>query len=293
MAPHKAWWGRRGLTGLVLVLTLLVTGCSILQLVYNQAPRYFQWRSNRAFHYTDAQYAMAKASLHQWFQWQRHEQLPLMAKFLHRGQTEVLGNITPALACTRRDEMEGWVRAGMDQAVPHVARLAVTLKPSQIKRLEEFFEEQNEEFVDDFLPRDREDQLDEATDFIAKWAGIVYGKFSRQQHQQLRADLAGLPFDAATILKQFKRFQQAYLSLLRDTQRYQWSAEQIQPRIQALLLDMLNPADPALNADMKRWIAAGCQASAAFHNRTTPEQRQTAAEQLRVWENDFLELSRQ
>lgn len=286
-------WFRRGTTGLLLCLLMLLGACSILQFVYNQAPKYFLWRSNRAFHYDDAQYAMAKTYMYQWFQWQRKAQLPEMARFLRRGQTEVLGDISPALACERRDEMEGWVRAGMDQAVPMVAQVMLTLKPEQIQHLSEFFDDQNEDFVDDFLPEEREERLDAATDFVIQWIKLVYGPISDTQRDQLKADIARLPFDAAVILQQFKRFQTAYLVLLRESQRQKWTHAQAQQRIKALLMDMLNPADPALNADLKRWIAAGCQAASAFHHRTTPKQRRAAAEQAKVWEEDFLVLSRQ
>lgn len=282
---------RRAVIGLTLGLVMLLGACSILQFVYNQAPKYFLWRSNRAFHYDDTQYTMAKSFMHQWFQWQRKEQLPQMARFLQRGQTEVLGDISPALACERRDEMEGWVRAGMDQAVPMVAQVMLTLKPAQIQHLSEFFDDQNEDFVDDFLPPDREERLDAAADFVIKWIKLVYGPISDAQRDQLKADIARLPFDAAVILQQFKRFQAAYLALLRESQRQKWTQLQAQQRIKALLMDMLNPADPALNADLKRWIAAGCQAASAFHHRTTPKQRRAAAEQAKVWEKDFLELS--
>jgi len=284
---------RRVMTWLVVSLVLVLGACSILQFVYNQAPKYFMWRSNRAFHYNDAQYDMAKAAMYQWFHWQRKTQLPDMARFLKRGQTDVMGEISPALACERRDEMEGWVRAGMDQAAPLVAQVMLTLKPEQVQHLSEFFDDQNEDFVDDFLPEGREERLDAATDFVIKWIKLVYGPISDEQRAQLKADMARLPFDAAVILQQFKRFQAAYLNLLRESQRQKWSQAQAQQRIKALLMDMLNPADPALNADLKRWIAAGCQAASAFHHRTTLAQRRAAAEQAKVWEQDFWVLSTQ
>ncbi len=33
-----------------------LAGCNVLQTVYNQAPRYVQWRTNVAHHFTDEQY---------------------------------------------------------------------------------------------------------------------------------------------------------------------------------------------------------------------------------------------
>lgn len=281
----------RRLKLLVLIFVLGLGACSILQFVYHQAPKYFQWRANVAFHLDDSQYSMVKTSMRHWFYWQRKEQLPLMSAFLMRGQSDVMGDIPAALACKRRDEMDEWGRAGMRQAAPYVAQLILTLKPSQIEHLRDFFDDQNEEFVDDFLPEGREAQLDEMADFITKWTGLIYGDFSRQQKQQLVADLAKMPFNAHDILGQFKRFQTNFLMLIRQAQDEKWTQAQTETRVRAMLIDMVEPADPALNATIKRWIAAGCQTASAFHGRTTLKQRQAAAEQAGVWAKDFAVLA--
>lgn len=281
----------RRLKLLVLSIVLGLGACSILQFVYHQAPKYFQWRANIAFHLNDSQYSMVNTSMRQWFTWQRKEQLPLMSAFLTRGQRDVMGDISPALACQRRDEMDEWVRAGMRQAAPHVAKLVLTLKPSQIERLQDFFEEQNEDFVDDFLPEGRDAQLDEAADFITKWTGLVYGSFTHQQKQQLVADLSNMPFDAHDILGQFKRFQSHFLALIQKAHAEKWTQAHTEMRVRALLIDMVEPEDPALNATIKRWIAAGCQTASAFHGRTTVKQRQAAAEQAGIWAKDFAVLA--
>lgn len=277
----------------LLIGLLTLGGCSILQTLYHQAPKYFLWRSNLAFHYNDAQYELAKAHLRQWFEWQRTQQMPQIARFLNRGKAEVLGHISPALACERREETERWARDGIDQAAPRLAQLALSLSPRQISHLEGFFKDKNEDFTDDFLPADPQERQRLAAAFVTKWASIIYGDFSDAQQQQLQADLGRLPFDAATILKQFQRFQVSYVKLVRDAQSQHWSRELMQARIKALLLDGIDPQEPARQAEMQRWIQSGCQLAADFHNRTTPAQRAKAAKQLATWEVDATELSQE
>lgn len=281
----------RHLKLLVLIFALGLGACSILQFVYHQAPRYFQWRANAAFHLDDSQYSMVKTSMRQWFDWQRKEQLPLIAAFLVRGQTDVMGDISPSLACQRRDEMDGWGRAGMREAAPHVARLVLTLKPAQIQRLRDFFDEQNEDFTDDFLPEGKDAQREELADFIIKWTGLIYGDFDRQQKKLLMADLAKMPFDARDVLGQFQRFQANFLALIRQAQSEKWTQAQTEVRVRTMLLDIVEPVDPALNATIKRWIAAGCQTASTFHARTTLKQREAAAAQAGVWAKDFSVLA--
>jgi hypothetical protein len=261
--------------------------------LYHQAPKYFLWRSNLAFHYNDAQYELAKAHLRQWFEWQRKQQMPQIARFLNRGKAEVLGHISPALACERREETERWARDGIDQAAPRLAQLALSLSPRQISHLEGFLKDKNEDFTDDFLPLDPQERHRVATAFVLKWASLIYGDFNEVQRQQLQADLARLPFDAATILQQFQRFQVSYVKLLREAQSQHWSRELMQARIKALLLDSIDPQEPARQAEMQHWIQSGCQLAADFHNRTTPAQRAKAAKQLATWEVDATELSQE
>ena len=272
---------------------LALGGCSILQTVYHQAPKYLLWRTNIAFQYDDVQHELARMHLRQWFDWQRKQQMPQIARFLHRAQTEVLGPVTPALACERREETERWVRDGLDQAAPRVAQVVLTLKPGQISHLEGFFQDKNDDFTDDFVPADPKERARLAAKFVVKWSSLIYGDFSDAQREQLQADIARLPFDSATLLAQFQRFQVAYVKLLREATTQRWSPEHTQARIKALVLDAIDPKDPARHAEMQRWISAGCQLGADFHNRTTPAQRLKAAAQFKTWEIDATELSQE
>ena len=59
----------------VLAAVLLLSACSVLQMVYSQAPRYVQWRTNVAHHFTTEQYRLVTSAVHQWFAWHRQTQL--------------------------------------------------------------------------------------------------------------------------------------------------------------------------------------------------------------------------
>lgn len=283
-------WTRRSV---LVIAALALVGCSIFQTVYHQAPKYVLWRANVAHHYDEFQYEQVRTHIRQWFDWQRTQQMPLVARFLARARMEVLGTVTPALACERRDEIEQWMREGIDQAAPRAAQLALTLSPRQVQHLEGFFRDKNEDFVDDFLPESPQERALRAAGFVTKWSSLFYGSFSEEQRAALAADIARLPFDSATILREFQRFQTGYVKLVREAQAQRWTAEQTSVRMKALLLDGIDPQDPARRADMQRWIQAGCQAGAAFHNRTTVAQRTRAAERFATWQQDAIELSKE
>lgn len=274
-----------------LFLLALVSACSVVQVVYNQAPHYVYWRMNSAMNLQDAQQDVLRSATQDWFAWNRTAQLPLMARFLVQARQDALGDITPELACRRRDEMETWARAAIERASMQFARVAVSLSRDQIDHLQDHFESINEDFVDDYLPADPQARREAADKFALRWIEMFYDDLDDTQRRRLSDDIARLPFDARVIHQQQLYFQRRLLVLLRQFRTQQVSASQAEPQIKALLMNMLAPTDPGRKADMARWIAAGCQMAASVHNRSTEAQRRHASERFKRWQADLTELS--
>lgn len=278
----------------VLALTTVLTACSfsLIQLAYNQAHNYVYWRTNRAFSLEKPQQAVAKATIRDWFAWHRSTQLPIYAQFLTQTQIDAAGDITPALACKRRDEMEVWMKNAVDHIAPQLAKLAVTLGPRQLNNLEEHFQDMNEDFTDDFLQKDPAERREALDDFATKWIELFYGRFSSEQRKQLSEDIAHLPLDASTFYQLRLRFQTKLIALLRQIQTQKETVAQAEPQLRALMMDLVDPQDPKFRLEWQRWITAGCQMSASVHNRTTPTQRQHVIDVFKGWQPDLIELSK-
>ncbi|HEX5372752.1 MAG TPA: DUF6279 family lipoprotein [Aquabacterium sp.] len=268
-----------------------MSACSVVQVVYNQAPNYVYWRMNSAMNLDDAQQDVLRSATRGWFAWNRSSQLPLMARFLMQARQDALGDITPELACRRREEMESWARAAIDRASMQFARVAVSLSGDQIDHLRDHFVSLNEDFVDDYLPEDPQERREAADKFALRWIEMFYDDLDGTQRQRLSDDIARLPFDARVIHQQQLYFQHRLLAMLRQFRAQHVSAHQAEPQIRALLMDMVAPTDPVRQADMARWIAAGCQMAASVHNRSTEAQRRHASERFRRWQSDLLTLS--
>ncbi len=273
------------------VLVVLASACSVVQVVYNQAPNYVYWRMNTALNLEDPQQDVLKSAAHGWFAWNRSTQLPVMARFLVQAQQDALGDITPELACKRRDEMDAWARAAMGRASVQFARLAVSLSVDQIDHLQEHFRDTNEDFVDDYLPEDPKERREATDEFALRWIEMFYDDLDGPQRRQLSDDIARMPFDARVIHQQQVYFQTRLVALLRQLHAQRATASQAEPLIKALLMDMVAPTDAARKADMARWIAGGCQLAASVHNRSTPAQRRHASERFKTWQGDLLALS--
>lgn len=288
--PHagsRAWrWLAAG------VLIALATACSVLKLAYDQAPTLVSWRINKSLDLEGAQRDAARAAVREWFAWQRREQLPAIAAFMDRAEREALGEVTPALACERRQEIEGWMRASAERAAPLFARIAVTLSPAQIDHLQKHFKDKDKDFADEFLDEDAEDRQEAAAKYVETWMERFYGRMDRDQRRQIASEVERLPFDAAAINQQRQRVQNNLIALLRRLQAQHATAEQAQGPIRAMLLDAIVPTDARQRADMQRWAAAGCQMMASLHNHTSAPQRRTVVDRLKGWSADLSALAR-
>lgn len=275
----------------MLAAVLLLSACSVLQTVYEQAPRYVQWRTNVAHHFSDPQYSLAKAAISRWFAWQRRAQMPQVAGLLQQAAVDVRGPISPALACERRDAYLSVAKQGLTQAAPLAAAVMAQLGPAQVSRVQTFFADINDDFRDDYLADDPRKQAELAVDFMEKWGSLVYGDFSDEQRERLVTEVMALPFSARTVLDEFQRFQRQYVQLLKDIQSQGVSTAQASQRLQTMVLDGIDPQEPARKAQMARWVQAGCAFASTAQAQTTLKQRAHAAETLSGWQSDVVEIA--
>lgn len=284
---------QRGIQATILMmLVLALTACSIVRLAYNQADNIAYWQLNRAFDFNDNQAAKVKAGIHQWFQWHRRTQLPVYAGFLVRTQQEALAPVSPALVCERRLELEGWGKLAIDQAVPAMADLVMSLSSEQVKHLETYQAKTNDDFRDDYLSGDAKDQQEAALKFTLKVAELFYGRLDRAQREFLRGEIAAQPLNARHVYEERLVYQQDFVRLIRRLHAQNATPAQAQQALRDLFQQFFDPPKEPLRGQRQQWIAAGCKLTASLHQQTTPEQKQKAAQRLRDWETDFRILAK-
>lgn len=285
-APTQPWRQRVCRWVFFGVVTLALGACSILQLVYDQAPRYLQWRTNVAHHFTEDQYDVARASIRRWFDWHRREQMPSVAAMLEQAAQDVRGPVSPELACERRDAYVAMSKQLLASVAPLAAAVMVRLGPPQVSRVQAFFEDLNEDQREKYTSDDPRKQARLAVDFIEEWGGLIYGDFNADQRAHMEREVMALPFSARTVLQEAQRFQLRYVQLLKDAQAHKLSTEEVGQRLLAMLLDGVDPQEPVRKAQMQRWVKAGCAFASDLHAQTTVAQRERAARTLRGWRED-------
>ncbi len=293
--PHdtfrRSWPTRILRRWLIGAIAVALAACSLLQTLYDQAPRYLQWRTNVAHHFTEDQYELARSNIRRFFDWHRREQMPQIARMLAQAAQDVRGPISPELACERRDAYVALGKQAFAAAAPLAAGVIVKLGPAQISRVRDFFDDLNDDFRDKYISDDPREQARFAVDFIEEWGGLVYGDFSKAQRTTLEREVMALPFNARTVLQELQRFQGRYVQLLEDTQARKLSTDEVSARLLAMLLDGIDPQEPERKAQMQRWVKAGCAFTSELHAQTTAAQRERAARTLSGWRADVDEIA--
>jgi hypothetical protein len=278
---------------ILVMVVLALAACSVVQVAYNQANHLVYWQLNKAFDFNDQQSTQVKSAIRQWFQWHRQTQLPIYAQFLSRAQKEALEPVSPALACDRRTELEGWGRKALDQAVPAMADLVLSLSPSQITHLEAYQAETNEDFRDDYVQEDPGERQAAAAKFVVKVAELFYGRLDKAQREHVKQEIAAQPLNAQNVYEERLVYQREFVQLIRRLQAQNATPMQAQQALRELFQQFFDPPKEPWRSQRQQWIAAGCKLTSSLHQQTTSEQKEKAAKRLRDWENDVRILSKQ
>lgn len=278
---------------LLMMVVLALTACSVVRLAYNQADHLAYWQLNRAFDFNEEQSVQVKGAIRQWFQWHRRTQLPVYVPFLARAEKEALAPVSPALACERRTELEGWGRKAIDQAVPAMADLVLSLSPDQVKHLEKHQAKTNEDFRDDYLEDDAQDRNKAAAKFVFKVAEIFYGRLNESQRDHVQNEIAALHLNAQNVYEERQVYQREFVQLIRKLNAQKATPAQAQQALRELFQQFFDPPREPLRSQRLQWIAAGCKLTSSLHQQTTPEQKEKAAQRLRDWESDLRILNKQ
>jgi hypothetical protein len=280
----------RGIIG-ALLLAVALSGCSTLKLGYGSLPEISYLWLDRYFGFTDDQRPMVREALTQLHDWHRAEELPRIARTLHRLEQLAPGDISADQACTAYGEVRGWMQALAQRAGPSVTRVALALGPQQLAQLERRNERQADEFHDEWVRPSAAERLERRVKQVEGHAARLYGRLEPAQRALLRERLQTSIFDPARILAERRRRQADTQQTLRQLRAPGTDAAQANALVHALLERVHAPPDEAWRRYQQALAQEHCSLAAALHNAASPAQRQGAAERLRGWRRELGELA--
>lgn len=167
----------RGRTPIVLLLALLLAGCSSFGIVYPRMDWVLGWRFDKYAALDAAQKTLRSQEIARFLQWHRSEELPVYARELRRIAAGLDHPVT-----LQQVEQEGrraeqlWARVAA-QARPGFCRVLRTLDDRQaaqvLERLDEEQREYAEKFVEPPAERRRRDEEKRVAKSVKRWTGSL------------------------------------------------------------------------------------------------------------------------
>lgn len=268
-------------------LTLL-TGCTALQLTYNQADLLLAWRANAYFDLDPPQKHEFRQRIDGLLAWHRREQLPDYVQFVRATADRARGGVKRDDILWFIDGLRKRYRVIVDHGVHDAADMLATLNAEQLRALAGEWAKDNRRFVDDHqldasAERQKRARLKRMLSQITDWTGGL----TLQQEKRIEAMLEAVP--ATELLRHQERLrrQREFLELLHLRSQRQV----FQKQLHAWLLDW----ERGRPAEQARVMAEAQERRIEFYiaieRMLTPAQREHLVKRLQGFGDDFKALS--
>ncbi len=279
-------------------LLLLLGGCSVLRLAYDQAPNLSYWWIDGYLDVSGEQTPALRDAIDGWFAWHRRTQLPEYAALLARAQREVIEPTTPSAICGWSAEIEKRIDSALEEAVPAAAELILSLSPAQLQHMERRMAKGLTEARSDFAQADRAERLSKSFERSLDRVETLYGRLDAPQRERLAALLSQSTFDPERWLAERRLRQREMLQALatasaagRGGTERSAALQQAQAAARAIAARFTRSPRADYRAYQQRLLQDNCQLAATMHNAMSPAQRQAARAKLKGWEDDLRSLA--
>jgi hypothetical protein len=266
--------------------------CSAMKLGYQQGDRLAYWWIDNYVDVSSAQEPPTREAIARFFAWHRKAQLPEIAGLLQQAKTEVRQPLTPAMVEHFQDVSQQLARRSFEQAMPDMADLLLTLTPDQIDRMEKKFADGNAKYRKKFLNPDQAEREDARFDKVMEYARLVYGNFSGEQEQAIRARVNPVVQNAGARYAERVARQQEWLRMVRYVQATQPPKAQVTDLLRRFRDYWQNPPGKHA-ASHEANQNAGIALTVAIANMTTPQQKAHAQDRFQKWIDDTHALMRE
>jgi Family of unknown function (DUF6279) len=287
-------------------LALILSACSVVQSLYNNAPQLVYWWLDDYVDFRTDQKDWVKAKLEDLLAWHRASQLPLYQTQVNKLAELATGEIAPEVGCSAVQALVDTQSAWLEQLSGPLAEFFQSMSQAQIQHLQRTFEKKNKEWSKEWLWVSEPERWDHQTEKGVEQAQDLYGKLSASQKQALRQLAKDSGYDPQKSLELRLERQRETLQAIERIRSAAKSgdkgralkvavdganvSEQSKAWVREWILNVLEPKDPVLRAYNTLRLNMNCQASSRFHALTTAEQRQRAKSRLLRYARDAQEL---
>jgi hypothetical protein len=268
--------------------SLIMAGCSMIDLAYNNAPSFVSNEIDDAFDLNALQNTQLDSRLEQFFDWHRKEELIRYQQLLDQAALATADGITAAeFMALNKDVRLAW-RRSLKKAIDSFGDLAVTLTPQQIENYQQYHRESFSEFKD-YLEKSVQQReifrVGRNFDRLEDW----YGDFDEFQESKIMLRLRQVPDIYEPWLRYREARQQAFISVLNKAATTGIS----QAELKAALLDPSTEYSLAYEPLRQSYWQAFAVALEDINRWLTTDQRRRAATRLRDYAQVAARLGKQ
>ncbi|MBW8904522.1 MAG: hypothetical protein JF611_02380 [Betaproteobacteria bacterium] len=267
-----------------LVLALLVSGCSTVRLVYDNADVYLGWRANHYLNLDDAMSEEMDERIASFMAWHRAQALPKYAQLADDARRRLERGLQPADLVWGYDSGVAQAREGLRQAAERIAPLLDRLSAQQIAHLERRLGDDNRRFARENLRGSERDRTRRRTERNVERLEDWVGRLSRAQVERVAQYSQRAPAMDELRERDHKRLQAELLALLR--------AKEAQKRLPDFLANFDRGREPAyaaaVEASRREYVALVLDLDRSLSR----EQRARAARELGRYADEFRALAR-
>lgn len=263
---------------------LLLTGCSTVRIVYDNADTYLHWR---AAHYLDLEGEMADEldeRIAAFMAWHRAQALPKYAQLLDDGARRFEKHLTPADLVWGYDSIMTQARESLRAAAVQGAPLLDRLSPQQIANFERRLAEDNRRFARENLKGDERERRKHRTERNVERLEDWVGRLTKAQLERVAQYSERAPLLDDLRDRDHRRLQAELLAMIR--------AHEARKRLPDFAANWERGRDPAyaaaLEASRKEYFAMALDIDRSL----TAQQRAKALGELRRYTDDFRTLTR-
>jgi hypothetical protein len=262
------------------LIACLLAGCGALRIGYANGDNLAYWWMDRYVDFNADQKPWVKARIRKLLAWHRTTQLHDYAQLLAQYRRRLAGEVTPAEVQADYAVLKQRARRMIDQALPDLADLALSLEPQQIAHIEKRFSSNNDTYRKDYLRGNLEDRQQYRFKKVMKQAEYWFGDFSRAQEARIRAASDARPLDNELRLAERVRRQQALIRVLKKIRAERPGRDAVIALLREQVADIFDgagvPQDSRIFLDASDTGTA--QLVALIWNIATPSQKAHAAD---------------
>ena len=239
---------------LILIMPLVLSGCSMVQTVYNKSPELAYWWIDGFVDVSADQRPLLMEDLQAYQQWHRATQLPRYALF--------------------------------ESADAGTSRLVSSLSADQVEHLRNKLDRHHRDWRRDWVEPGPAEVLDKRVQRTRERAEDFYGRLDVSQQRLLRQQAERSPYDVTLGEAVRLRRQEDIVTTLRGLVQQRPAPEEWRRQVRALLQRSVISPVPAHQTYVERLHDYNCRSIAQLHNSTSAEQRQAAIKRLQKYERD-------